>query len=100
MGITKGQRNLEYECTGDARILLNSVYTTRKTYIGYGTESKIEFDTIIHNNKYNYIVFTNCEIIPGTKAISGTMLISEVHSNIDISEPNIIPARLPYCNTF
>ena len=86
---------LEYECTGDAKILLNSVYTTQKTHIGYGTESTIEFDIMTNNNEYNHIVFTDRENIPDMKAIPGTMLISEIHGNSDISKPKIISARLP-----
>ena len=75
--------------------MLNSVYTTRKTHIGYGTENKIEFDTMTIDNEYNHIVFTDRENIPDMKAVTGTMLISEVHGNRDTSNPKIISARLP-----
>ena len=86
---------LEYERTGDARMLLNSVYTTQKTHIGYGTESKIEYDTMTNNNEYKHVVFTDRENIPDMKAVTGTMLISEIHGNRDVAQPKIISARLP-----
>ena len=50
---------LEYERTGDARVLQNTVYTTNKTHIGYGTETKNECDTMSNGGKYNHIVFTD-----------------------------------------
>ena len=87
---------LEYERTGDARMLLNSVYTTQKTHIGYGTESKIEYDTMTNKNEYKHVVFTDRENIPDMKAVTGTMLISEIHGNRDVSQSKIISARLPY----
>ena len=69
---------------------------TACTYSELGTTvDKIEFDTMTIDNKYNHIVFTDCENIPDMKAVTGTMLISEVHGNRDTSNPKIISARLP-----
>ena len=89
------QQLLEYEYTGDARVLQNTVYTTNKTHIGYGTETKNEYDTISNGGKYNHIVFTDRENVPDMKAVPGTMLISEIHGNRDTAEPKILSARLP-----
>lgn len=74
----------------------NTVYTTNKTHIRYGTETKNVYDTMSNEGKYNHIVFTDRENVPDMKAVPGTMLISEIHGNRDSSEPKILLARMPY----
>ena len=45
------QTLLEYKHTVDARVLQNTVYTTNKAHIGYKTDTKNEYDTILYRIK-------------------------------------------------
>ena len=51
------QKLLEYEATQDARVVQNTPFRCRRTYIGLGTESIDEYNTLKEHNEH--IVFTN-----------------------------------------
>ena len=52
------QKLLEYECTSDTKVIKNTTFTTMKTHIGYGTEHKEEYTSIINTGQYTHVVFT------------------------------------------
>ena len=37
----------KYELEGDEPVMKNTTYTTRNTYIGFGTEDKREYDSLV-----------------------------------------------------
>ena len=66
-----------------------------KTHIGYGTEHKQEYITMIETGRYKHVVFTDRQDVPGIKVIQGTMLISQVNGTKNTNEQSLISARLP-----
>ena len=82
------QKLLDYEQAGDVRVLDNTTYKTRCTYIGYGTENKEEYNTLFLNN--SHIVFTerNLTLLKDMEAIKGTQKISQVESKRKSNQTN------------
>ena len=65
---------LEYERQGDVRALRNSTCKTCKTFIGYATEDKQEYDILLQKI-LPHIVFTDPENIPDMSPIKNTLKI-------------------------
>ena len=86
---------MEYERTGDAKVVKNTTFTTMKTHIGYGTEHKQEYVAMTESEQCKHVVFTNREDVPDIKMIQGTMLISQVNSTKNTNIQSLISARLP-----
>ena len=74
---------LEYELTQDARVVQNTPFRCRSTYIGLGTESIDEYNTLKEHNEH--IVFTNRneKEKEDMNAVSETMKISQVNGEIN-----------------
>ena len=75
------QKLLEYEATQDARVVQNTPFRCRRTYIGLGTESIDEYNTLKEHNEH--IVFTNRNEKEDMNAVSETMKISQVNGDIN-----------------
>ena len=91
----KTQKLLEYERTGDAKVVKNTTFTTIKTHIGYGTEHKQEYTSMIDTGQYKHVVFTDRQDVPDMKPIQGTMLISQVNGTKNTDKESLVSARLP-----
>ena len=91
----KTQKLLEYEHTGDAKVVKNTTFTTIKTHIGYGTEKTQEYASMINTGQYKHVIFTDRQDVPDIKPIQGTMLISQVNGTKNIDIPSLTSARLP-----
>ena len=50
---------LDYEALGDARVLQNTTFTTSRTFLGYATEDREEFERLVEKNPEQHIVFTD-----------------------------------------
>ena len=72
----KTQKLLEYERTGNAKVVKNTTFTTIKTHIGYGTEHTQEYASMINTGQYKHVIFTDRQDVLDIKPIQGTMLIS------------------------
>ena len=68
----------EYEMNGDQRVVENTMYTTTKTHIGFGTENKQQYDKLRQYNQLDHIVFTDRENIPDMKPLENTLKLSQV----------------------
>ena len=68
----------EYEMNGDQRVVENTMYTTTKTYISFGTENKQQYDKLRQDNPLDHIVFTDRENIPDMKPLENTLKLSQV----------------------
>ena len=92
-----------YEVEGDANILKNTTLTTIRTHIGFGTEDRQQYESLIHQN-YEHIVFTNRVDIPNPNPVTNTLKIAQVGG---ASHPNangnwtlctsILPCSCPQC---
>ena len=71
---------LEYESTQDARVVQNTTYRCRRTYIGFGTESFDEYNTLKEHNEH--IVFTNRNEKEDMNVVSETIKISQVNGEM------------------
>ena len=89
------QKLLEYERTGDAKVVKNTTFTTMKTHIGYGTEHKQEYVAMTESEQCKHVVFTNREDVPDIKMIQGTMLISQVNGTKNTNGKSLMSARIP-----
>ena len=69
---------LEYEKSGDKRMLKNTMLTSQRTFIGLGVESKEEFSDLTTDRSNKHIVFTDRENVPDMKTISGTQNFFQV----------------------
>lgn len=97
---------LEFERKGDRRILRNTTFRTSRTFIGYATENREEYDQLISSNIHKHIVFTNRIDVPDMQPIKDTLKISQVESSKEASETNgwkfrsaFLPCSCPQCRT-
>ena len=75
-----------YEQNGDPRVMQNTTFTTKNTYIGFGTESFSEYESLNANPDYDNIIFINrSPDQPDIHKLDNTMLLSEVKGH---PEPN------------
>ena len=71
----------QYELEGDERIQNNTTYTTHNTYIGYGTEDKSEYDSLVAAG-YDNIIYTDRTVLnPDVIPIKNTLKTSQVQGD-------------------
>eukprot|EP00957_Ditylum_brightwellii_P162954 12408480-Ditylum_brightwellii.AAC.1 len=94
----------EYEEKGDMHIPKNTTFRTSKTYIGYVTKSKEEYERLISKNQHKHIVSTGRVNIPDMVAIKHTLKISQVEHSQSVSPVNnwkfrsvFLPCSCPAC---
>ena len=88
----------EYEMNGDQRVVESTIYTTTKTHIGFGTESKQQYEKLRQDNQLDHIIFTDRENIPDMKALANTLKLSQVQGythQSNNSKWRITSANLP-----
>ena len=68
---------LEYEDTGDIRVLENTTFRTQRTFVGFGTEDKDEYEKMTIEGK-KHVVFTDHHNIKDTAQIKGTQQLFQV----------------------
>ena len=75
---------LEYERTQDIGVLKNTIYTMRRTFVGYGTDNIDKYNTLLldHNNKN--LVFTDFSTVEDMDPITETLQISKVKTSKSI----------------
>jgi len=73
--------HLNYEVQQDARVVQNTPFRCRRTYIGLGIESIDEYYTLKEHTKH--IVFTDRNNIEDINAVSETMKISQVSGEMN-----------------
>ena len=73
------QKLIEYEEDGDVRVLKNTIFTTTQTHIGFGTEDKNEYTSLLSDPVHKHIIYTPRDKIPDMDTIKGTMLIAQVN---------------------
>ena len=89
-GKEKGtQKLLAFEEAGDVRVLNNTTFKTKCTYIGYGTEKKEEYNNLLPNHAH--IVFTdrNPTLLKDMEPVKGTLKISQVESKRESNLENV-----------
>ena len=75
-----------YESNGDPRVIENTTFTTKNTYVGFGTESYSEYESLNANDDYDNIIFIDrSPNQPDIHTLDNTMLLSEVKGH---PEPN------------
>ena len=59
------------------------MFTSRATFIGYGSEDKTEYDRLVNDDEYDNVVYINREHVEGTKMkrVHDTLLISQVQGS-------------------
>jgi hypothetical protein len=89
----------QYERDGSAKVIQNTTYTSRNTYIGYAMQDKHEFEAL-RNAGHEHAVFTDREnTAPDMKPLKDTLKVSQVQGDI-IPNPltgkwNVTSAFLP-----
>lgn len=71
-----------YEREGNEKILQNTTFTSRNTYVGYITDDKHEFDGL-RNAQYEHVLYTDRENPePDMKPLKDTLKLSQVQGDI------------------
>ena len=60
-------------------MLQNTIYTSSKTHIGYGTEDQAEYNRRKDDTQYKHVVFTDCNNVPDIKPLTGTMKLAQIN---------------------
>ena len=96
----------QYKIDGDERVLKNTTLSTRRTFIEFGTENKIEYDALISNTEYRHVVYTNRDDIPDTKPLKSTLKIAQVSGELEPADvtnskwtikSSFLPCSYPNC---
>lgn len=100
----KSSKLLEYENNNDERVIKNTTLTTKKTHIGFGTQDKDQYDSLMQNKTYKHIIFTNRTEIPDMKPTPQTLKISQVQGDREICDDgncklttSHLPCSCPQC---
>ena len=95
---------VKYEESGDPRIIKNTMFTTKETHIGFGTEDLAEYNSLSSNPDYKHIVHTPRDNVPDMDTIKGTTLIAQVsgcqHPNAEgkwTIDHSLLPCSCPNC---
>lgn len=87
----------QYERDGDAKILKNTTYTSKNTYVGYATEDKDEYDTLMSAG-HQHLLFTERAIIdPDMKRLNNTLKLSQVQGD---ATPNSTTGKWTVTSSF
>lgn len=76
---SKMQKLVKYEEDGDARVLKNTPFTATQTHIGFRTEDKNEYTSLLSHPDLKHIIYTPQDKVPDMETIKGTMLIAQVN---------------------
>jgi hypothetical protein len=70
----------EYEQNGDVNVLKNTTFTCKRTFIGYCTEDKSEYDGLVSVPEYKHIVYTDrTSAKPDMVPLDKTQMLGQVH---------------------
>ena len=86
----------QYEEEGDKRVLPNKKFKSSQTFIGYATEKKDEFHTLIQQEQHHYVVFTDRVNIPDMERVQNTLKVGQVKSICTSNTTN----KWKYCTSF
>lgn len=88
----------KYERERDEKILQNTTFTSRNTYVGYVTEDSREFDALQGLPEHEHTVFTERENIePDMKPLKHTLQVSQVQGDI---APNPVTGKWKITSSF
>lgn len=74
---------LKYEQTYNIKVLDNSTFRTKQTYIGYGIEDRERYDALMAEGLHSNIVFTDRVNIPDMETVKDTLKISQINNTHD-----------------
>ena len=73
---------LEWENEGNENILTKTPLTTQRTFIGFATEYKEEFDRLEAAGN-DHIIFTDRRSIPDMKVLVGTQKVFQLQGDLN-----------------
>jgi hypothetical protein len=90
----------QYEMEGNAKVMMNTTYTSKNTYVGYATEDRNEYDGLMSAGIYDHLLFTErSNLEPDMKPLNNTLKLSQVQGhpgkNEDTGKWQLTTAYLP-----
>ena len=94
----------EYKRKGDAKVVENTTLTTMRTYIGFSTERKSQYEELSVNSDYHHTVYTGRTNILDMKPVTSSLNLSQISgylqpdpvSNYWCLSTDELPCSCPY----
>ena len=84
----------EWEANNDKRIVENSTFKTRRTFIGLVLEDKQEYEKM-RNEGHQHVIFTQRDVIPDMLPLENTLKLYQVVPTMTGKTPKFITSFLP-----